>query len=136
MAPCLAKGGKNFVELMLHLAAERSEVKVVTDEILTPTHTVALARQIRRLVEEGGRGVYHATCHGLCSWNDFAREIFDITGTQVRLLPATSEDFPSPVRRPTFSVLDNSRLRQEGLDVMPDWQGSLRHYLSDLGKLA
>jgi len=132
MSPCLAKGGKNFVRLMLDLAAERGEVKVVTDEVLTPTHTVALARQIRRLAEDGEPGLYHATCRGQCSWNDFAAAIFEETETPVRLLPATKIDFPSPVRRPSYSVLDNHRLREQGLDMMPEWRESLRHYLDDL----
>ena len=132
LAPCLAKGGKNFVQLMLHLAAERGEVKVVTDEILTPTHTVALARQIRRVAESGDPGVYHATCQGECSWNEFARAIFEETGTKVRLLTATSADFPSPVRRPSYSALDNARLREQGLDLMPTWQDSLSAYLDQL----
>jgi dTDP-4-dehydrorhamnose reductase len=132
MAPCLAKGAKNFVQQMLDLAAERGEVKVVTDEVLTPTHTVALARQIRRLAEDGRPGLYHATCRGQCSWNDFAAAIFEETETAVRLLPATSVDFPSPVRRPSYSVLDNHRLREQELDVMPEWRESLRHYLDDL----
>jgi dTDP-4-dehydrorhamnose reductase len=132
MSPCLAKGGKNFVLLMLDLAAERDEVKVVTDEVLTPTHTVALARQIRRLAEDGETGLYHATCRGQCSWNDFAAAIFEETETRVRLLPTRSIDFPSTVRRPSYSVLDNWRLREQGLDIMPEWRESLRYYLDDL----
>ena len=132
MSPCLAKSGKNFVQQMLGLAAERDEVKVVTDEILTPTSTVALAHQIRRLVEEGRPGLYHATCRGHCSWNEFAAAIFEETRTAVRLLPATSVDFPSSVRRPSYSVLDNHRLREEGLDVMPEWRESLRQHLDEL----
>ena len=134
LAPCLAKGGKNFVQLMLHLARERDEVKVVTDEILTPTPTYALAHQIRRLAESSkANGVYHATSQGQCSWNEFAAAIFEETRTDIRLLPATNVDFPSPVRRPSFSALDNCRLRQQGLDVMPDWRVSLRTYLDELG---
>ena len=134
LAPCLAKGGKNFVQLMLHLARERDEVKVVTDEILTPTHTYALAHQIRRLAESSeANGVYHATCQGQCSWNEFAAAIFEETKTNIRLLPATNVDFPSPVRRPSFSALDNCRLRELGLDEMPDWRVSLRTYLDELG---
>ena len=130
-SPCLAKGGMNFVQLMLHLASERGEVRVVTDEVLTPTHTVALAHQIHRLAESDASGLYHATCQGECSWNEFAAAIFEETGTDVRLLPATSLDFPSAVRRPSYSVLNNVRLREQGLDVMPEWRESLRKYLAD-----
>lgn len=131
-APCLAKQGMNFVRLMLHLAATRPEVRVVTDEITTPTHTRALAKQLRVLAEAGEPGLYHATCQGTCSWYDFAKAIFAKTGTQANLVPATSADFPSPVRRPRYSVVDNAHLRAQGLDVMPPWEDALDEYLRGL----
>lgn len=128
-APCRAKGGKNFVGLMLHLAATRPEVKVVTDEITTPTYTVALARQLRLVAEQGEPGLYHATCNGQCSWYEFAKAIFEEAGVTVNLVPATSADFPSPVKRPSYSVLQNKHLQDQGLDIMPDWREALRAYL-------
>ena len=131
-APCLAKGGRNFVQLMLHIAAERGEVKVVTDEVLTPTATADLAAQIETLALSEACGVFHATCQGSCSWNEFARAIFEESGTDVRLLPATSEDFPSPVRRPAYSVLANARLAELGLDTLPHWREALRGYLRSI----
>ena len=131
-APCLAKQGMNFVRLMLHLAATRPEVRVVTDEITTPTHTRALAKQLRVLAEQGEPGLYHATCQGACSWYDFAKAIFAKTNTQAILVPATSADFPSPVRRPRYSVLDNAHLRAQGLDIMPAWEDALDEYLKSL----
>lgn len=130
-AACRAKGGKNFVDLMLHLAATRGEVKVVTDEITTPTYTVALAKQIRLVAEKGEPGLYHATCQGQCSWYEFAKAIFEETRTRVTLREATSKDFPSPVKRPSYSVLDNAHLRSQGLDVMPEWRTALAEYLND-----
>jgi dTDP-4-dehydrorhamnose reductase len=132
-APCRAKGGKNFVGLMLHLAATRPEIKVKTDEFTTPTYTVALARQIRLIAEKGQAGVYHATCQGSCSWHEFAQAIFEETGTQVDLQTATSADFPSPVRRPLYSVLENQYLKDQGLDVMPGWREALSEYLAHAG---
>jgi len=131
-APCLAKGGMNFVRLMLHLAATKPELRVVTDEITTPTSTAALARQLRVLAERGTPGVYHITCKGSCSWHDFAKTIFAKTGTQTTLLPATCADFPSPVRRPRYSVLDNAKARAQGLDIMPHWEDALDTYLNTL----
>ncbi len=128
-APCRAKGGKNFVQTMLHLAATRPEVKVVTDEILTPTYTVALAKQIRVIAEKAEPGLYHATCNGQCSWHEFARAIFEETNTDVTLKEATSADFPSPVKRPSYSVLENKHLQAQGLDIMPPWREGLREYL-------
>jgi dTDP-4-dehydrorhamnose reductase len=129
-APCRAKGGRNFIGTMLHLAATRPEVKVVTDEITTPTYTLALARQIRLLAEKGEPGVYHATCRGDCSWFDFARAIFEETDTQVVLSPTTSAEFQSPVRRPAYSVLENRHAQAQGLDIMPPWRDALKDYLA------
>ncbi|HNR35587.1 MAG TPA: dTDP-4-dehydrorhamnose reductase [Candidatus Hydrogenedentes bacterium] len=128
-APCVAKGGKNFVQLMLHLAATRPEIRVVTDEITTPTYTRALAAQIRLVAEKGKPGLYHATCNGECSWYDFAKAIFEETNTSANLLPATSADFPSPVKRPNYSVLCNKRLQDQGIDIMPHWRDALRAYV-------
>lgn len=130
-APCRAKGGRNFVQLMLHLAAERGEVRVVTDEHVSPTYTVPLAAQIRVLAERGEPGVYHATCDGECSWYEFAQAIFEETATEVKLLGATQEDFPSPVKRPDYSILANAHLRAQQLDQMPHWRDALRQYLRD-----
>ncbi len=129
-APCRAKGGRNFITLMLHLAATRGEVRVVDDEITTPTHAAALARQIRVIMERGGGGVYHATCQGSCSWYVFAKTLFELTGTRVKLEATATAAFPSSVRRPRYSVLDNQRLRYEGIDIMPDWREALERYLA------
>jgi dTDP-4-dehydrorhamnose reductase len=131
-APCLAKGGMNFVRLMLHLAATRPEIRVVTDEITTPTYTLALAQQLRLLAERGRPGLYHATCQGQCSWHEFARAIFAKTNTPANLLEATCADFPSPVRRPKYSVLDNAFARAQSLDIMPAWESALDAYLAAL----
>ena len=114
---------------LLHLASERGEVKVVTDERVSPTYTVALAKQIRVIAESAEPGLYHATSQGECTWHEFAAAIFEETGTEVKLLAATQADFPSPVKRPDFSILANQRLQQQGLDVMPPWRDSLRDYL-------
>lgn len=129
-APCRAKGGRNFIGTMLHLAATRPEVKVVTDEITTPTYTLALARQMRLLAEKGESGLYHLTCRGSCSWFEFAQAIFEETGTVVTLTPTTSAEFQSPVRRPTYSVMENKHAQDQGLDIMPPWRDALKDYLA------
>lgn len=128
-ALCVAKQGMNFVRLMLHLAETRDEVKVVTDEITTPTYTKALAQQIRLVAEKGEPGLYHATCGGACSWYEFAEAIFDIAGVPVRLVAAKASDFASNVRRPRYSVLENKRLQDQSLDIMPHWRETLKAYL-------
>ena len=131
-AACRAKGGWNFVRLMLHLAETRGEVKVVTDEITTPTYAVSLAAQIRRVAERGSPGLYHATCGGECSWYEFAKAIFEVSGVSVRLMSATAKDFPATIMRPHYSVLQNKHLQDQGLDIMPDWLDALKMYLSSL----
>lgn len=129
-APCRAKGGRNFIDTMLHLAATRPEVKVVTDEITTPTWTLALAKQMRLLSERAEPGLYHATCQGACAWFEFAQAIFEETGTEVKLTPTTSAEFQSPVRRPAYSVLENKHAQDQGLDIMPHWRDALKDYLA------
>lgn len=129
-AECRAKGGRNFVTLMLHLADTRPEVKVVTDEITTPTFTVPLAKQMRLLAEKAAPGLYHTTCQGACSWYEFAEAIFQETGRQVNLQRTTAAEFQSPVKRPHYSVLENKHACEAGLDIMPDWRDALREYLS------
>ena len=109
--PCRAKGGLNFIELMLKLARERGEVKVVDSELVTPPSTGELARQLVSLSRSGFYGLYHATAEGSCSWYEFAREIFAATNTKVNLLAAGPNEFPAKVPRPKYSVLENRKLK-------------------------
>ncbi|MDE3108565.1 MAG: dTDP-4-dehydrorhamnose reductase [Acidobacteriota bacterium] len=135
-SPCRAKGGLNFVELMLKLAKERGEVRVVDSEVVTPTSTAELAEQIVRLSHSNQYGLYHATPEGSCSWYEFAREIFDATNTTVRLNIAGPNDFPAKVPRPTYSVLENKALKARGLNTFKPWQAALHEYLGDRVKVA
>jgi dTDP-4-dehydrorhamnose reductase len=132
-APCRAKG-LNFVRLMLKLARERGEVRVVTDEIVTPTSTLALARQLVALSGEANSGLIHASTHGSCSWFEFAAAIFDSVGVSVRLLPAVSSDFPAKIQRPAFSVLAKRELERRSADVMPHWREALDDFLQEIGE--
>ncbi len=128
LTPCRGKGGRNFVETMLDLAAGGKEIKVVEDEITTPTYTASLARQVRILAEGAAPGLYHATCAGMCSWYEFAQAIFEETGTLASITAVGSADYHSPVRRPRYSVLENRRSRELGQDVMPSWRDALKEY--------
>ncbi len=127
---CMAKG-TNFVETMLRLAKEKPELRVVNDEILTPTYVYHLALQIRKLVDSHVYGMYHATNNGSCSWYEFAKEIFKIAGVTIPVVPVTSKEFASPVKRPTYSVLENAALQKLGIDIMPPWRDSLAHYFQN-----
>jgi dTDP-4-dehydrorhamnose reductase len=126
--PCRAKGG-NFIDTMFRLAAERPEVRVVDDEVLTPTFTADLAAQIRTLSLEGPPGLYHATNQGSCSWYEFACVIFDLGGLRTPLVRTSVEEFAAPVRRPFYSVLENAALARVGLDRMRHWREALTDYL-------
>ncbi len=127
--PCRAKGA-NFVSKMIELAGTRPEVRVVTDEILSPTPTRAIAAKTVELLGTEAAGLLHLTCEGSCSWYEFAREIFTTLGLETPLLEATVAEFASPVRRPHYSVLANTRLAGLGLTPMPHWRPALIEYLA------
>jgi dTDP-4-dehydrorhamnose reductase len=129
-SPCRAKGGLNFVELMLKLARERGKVRVVDSEFVTPTRTTEIAQQILTLSGSDAYGLYHATAEGSCSWHAFAAEIFRLTDTKVALEVAGPNEFPAKVPRPMYSVLDNRALKTRGLNVFRPWQDGLREYLA------
>jgi dTDP-4-dehydrorhamnose reductase len=128
-SPCRAKGGLNFIELMLKFARERGEAKVVDCEFVTPTSTVEIAKQIVALSRSDAYGLYHATAEGSCSWHEFAKEIFALTKTPVKLHIAGPNEFPAKVPRPKYSVLENSELKRRGLNVFRPWREGLREYL-------
>lgn len=128
--PCRAKGGLNFVELMLKLARERGKVRVVNDEFITPTFTAELAEQIVTLSRSDCNGLFHASAEGSCSWFEFAREIFSVTATKVALEAASPGEFPEKVPRPKYSVLENRALSDSRLNCFRPWQEGLRKYLN------
>ena len=133
--PCRAKGGNNFVKLMLKLCKERDEIRVVDDEVLTPTFTGDVARQIVAMTDMETYGLYHATAQGACSWYRFAAKIFELSGTQIKLSVAGPNEFPMKVPRPKYSVLENAALKAHGMDLMPDWQVGLKRYMAGIGAL-
>lgn len=131
-SPCLEKGGLNFVDLMLKLARERKEVRVVDDEVLTPTATREVARQILKMLEGNAEnGLYHASAEGCCSWFEFACEIFRLSHSTVTLNKAAPGEFPAKVPRPKYSVLENANLKRLGLNSMAFWKDALAEYLKE-----
>jgi len=114
---------------MLKLGREREEVRVVDDEVIGPTSTEELSRQIARLAHFDGYGTYHATAEGSCSWCEFAREIFRLRKVQARLAAARPGEFPAKVPRPSYSVLENKALKDRQLNCFGSWQHALRQYL-------
>lgn len=127
--PCRAKGGQNFVELMLRLGRERGAVRVVDDERVSPTSTASVARQVVALRDSNDYGLYHATSEGGCSWYQFAREIFAAAGLAVKVDVADPAEFAGKTPRPHFSVLENRRLKLAGLNMFRSWEAELTEYL-------
>ena len=121
-------GGRNFVDTMLALGAQRDEVSVVTDQVGCPTWTGHLAGALVELAQRPGEtGIHHIAGSGSCSWNELALEIFERAELDCRVLPATSDQFPRPAARPAYSVLGTER--RDPL-VLPPWQDGLAAYLT------
>jgi dTDP-4-dehydrorhamnose reductase len=132
LAGSSGKGG-NFVQTMLRLGRERQTVSVVTDQTLSPTFTLDLARMITLLIEGGAQGLFHVTNAGHCSWNEFAQAIFELAGESVHTEPITTASMGTAVRRPRFSALANNRLSEFGFDQMRPWRDALASYLHPAG---
>ena len=121
--------GNNFVRTMLRLAEQNTQLRVVNDQVGTPTSTVDLTQVILKLLATDCYGTYHATCQGEASWYDFACEIFRQTGKTVAVSPVSTAEYPRPARRPAQAILDNHMLRMSIGDPMRPWQEALREYL-------
>ncbi|MBK9732969.1 MAG: dTDP-4-dehydrorhamnose reductase [Chitinophagaceae bacterium] len=128
--PCRAKGG-NFISTMVKLSKEKPEVRVVNDEILTPTPTREIAKNTLSLIETEAYGLYHMTCEGEVSWYEFARTIFDTLQLKTPLFEASVKDFPLVVKRPFYSVLENQQLKKINLNQMPNWKDALIDFLKE-----
>lgn len=127
--------GNNFVKTMLRLAEKGGEVRVVSDQIGTPTYARDLARAIARILRgnQWVAGIYHYTNEGAASWYDFAHAIFRIAGKKVKLTPIPTEDYPTPASRPAYSILDRSRIKATYGVEIPHWEDSLEECMKKLG---
>jgi len=120
--------GNNFMKTMLRLSDSRIELSVVADQIGTPTYTGDLALAIIKIIEHGAvdRGLYHFSNEGAASWYDFAHAIFQIIGKDIKVTPIKSEAYPTPAKRPHFSVLDKTKIKTAiGMEI-PHWRDSLK----------
>lgn len=126
--------GNNFVKTMLKVGKNHDTLRVVNDQIGTPTYTVDLARLLVDMLETEKYGTYHATNEGgYISWYDFAREIFRQAGYPTKVIPVTTEEYGlSKARRPYNSRLDKSKLEEMGFKPLPDWRDGVRRYLEEL----
>ena len=124
--------GNNFLKTMMRLTAEREQLNVVFDQVGTPTYAGDLALAIFSIIEagvyEGNEGVYHFSNEGVCSWYDFAVEIAAVAGnTNCRINPCHSSEFPSPVTRPPYSVLDKTKVKNTFDIDIPHWRESMEY---------
>jgi dTDP-4-dehydrorhamnose reductase len=128
-------GGANFVKTIRELAKKNADahafLRVVNDQIGSPTYTADVCRQTFGMLDTGHFGLYHSTSEGQCSWFDFATEIVRALHVKVELVPCSTAEFPRPAPRPRYSVLENSRLKKLGLNLMPHWKDGFAAFLRD-----
>lgn len=124
--------GKNFIKTMLRLGKERGAVSVVDDQVGSPTYTHDLARLLVDMIQTDKYGRYHATNEGLCSWYEFAKEIFRQAGMDVPVTPVSSSEFPAKATRPSNSRMSKEKLSDNGFERLPAWQDALGRFLKEI----
>jgi dTDP-4-dehydrorhamnose reductase len=126
--------GNNFVKTMLKLGSERDELKIIVDQVGTPTYAMDLAACILNIIlaDSTAYGTYHYSNEGVASWYDFAKAIFDISGTKVKTLPIRTSEYPTRAVRPAYSVMDKSKIKQTFNIEIPYWRDSLITCISKL----
>ncbi len=124
--------GKNFIKTMLRLGKEKGAVSVVNDQIGSPTYTADLAVLAVDMIQTDKYGTYHATNEGLCSWYEFACQIFNEANMDVKVTPVSSDAFPAKAKRPSNSRMDKSKLTENGFSPLPGWQDALKRYLKEI----
>ncbi|MGH0592568.1 dTDP-4-dehydrorhamnose reductase [Bacillus pretiosus] len=124
--------GNNFIKTMIRLGETRNELNVVGDQIGSPTYTYDLARLLVDMVVTEKYGTYHATNKGFCSWAEFAQEIFEIAGQDVKVNSITTEEYPTRAVRPKNSRMSKQKLIDNGFEPLQDWKKATKHYITQL----
>jgi len=122
------KSGKNFVETISRLLSEKDEIRVINDQTGSPTYTYDLALKLRELIGKGF-GTYHITNSSKCSWYEFALEIAALKQSDTKMIPITSDEYKLPARRPSYSVLASTMLKQAGIMELRSWKEALKEYM-------
>lgn len=126
--------GKNFIKTMLRLAETNNRITVVDDQYGSPTYTYDLARLLVDMVLTEKYGVYHATNEGICTWYEFACEIFRQAGIDMEVVPVTAAEYQAKAKRPENSRMSKEKLTDNGFDRLPPWQDALKRYLEAIGR--
>lgn len=126
--------GNNFIKTMLRVGPQRGEVGVVADQIGSPTYTYDLAKLVIDMIQTDKYGAYHVTNEGICSWYEFACEIFKQAGLDVKVNPLTTAEYPAKAARPFNSRMSKDKLINAGFKMLPGWQDALERYLKILDK--
>lgn len=121
--------GKNFVKTMLNLAKTHDKLTVVNDQFGSPTYTFDLAVLLVDMIQTEKYGIYHATNEGICTWYEFACEIFKQAGVSVEVTPVTSDAFPAKAKRPSNSRMSKDKLEEQGFQRLPSWQDAVKRYV-------
>lgn len=124
--------GKNFVRTMLNLAKNNNKVRVVADQYGTPTSALELARAIVFLMETDSYGIYHATCEGSTNWHEFATTIFALANQSIEVEAITTSEYPTPAKRPMYSILENKAFHERHGYYMKDWKNALQEYMQSI----
>jgi dTDP-4-dehydrorhamnose reductase len=119
---------------LINLSKTNNEVRVVNDQIGSPTSTKELANMIEKLIETEEYGIYHGTCEGCCSWHDLACEIYKLMNIKTKVIPVTTDEFPRLAKRPKYSVLENKKLNELGIYKFKNWQDALKVYIDKESK--
>lgn len=124
--------GKNFIKTMLNLGKTHDSLTVVNDQFGSPTYTYDLAKLLVDMAESDKYGIYHATNEGICTWYEFACEIFKQAGMNVKVSPVSSAEYPSKAKRPSNSRMSKEKLTKNGFERLPVWQDALSRYLKEI----
>ncbi len=128
--------GDNFIKRILARAIQKDQedLRVVNDQFGSPTWSFRLAQQTKLLIDKGKEGMYHATSEGYCSRYDWVRYLLERMGIKIPVVPCTSDEYPTPAKRPANSILENRQLKTEGLNIMPSWKRDLDTFLDTYGE--
>lgn len=128
--------GNNFVKTIIKKGIEEKRLRIVKDQIGSPTYTLDVVKQTLRLIEEDRVGTYHSSNQGEVSWYEFSKKIFEILNiNNVEITPIKTEEYPAKAKRPKYSVLENYYLNLEGLNMMRDWESALKDFLKNYGSI-